>query len=274
MAGTGQPDPAEAPSKAPGLDYSLGGQFRYFVPRVDEGFQRLSTKASQEQWAVGALPWEALGTLDADWRRGMIGILSPLLVSERCAMQACGTMLPQVRAKGDHDSELVMHAMMLDEARHWEGLNRLFIAMAAEPAPIAEHKDMLGINLLIMRGASFDQWLWGIQISDIIAGNLYAAIKSSTDSVPVQELFGGFLRDEARHHRFCHLFFAREAARFSREQQGRYRLHGGKIVAKFERLICGRLAEDMRRIGTDPQRIFEKVATAVERQADDYGFLA
>jgi len=262
-------------SAAPGgPEFSLGGEFRYFAPRLDEGFYRLYSKASQEQWAVGALPWEALGQLDPEWRQGMIALLSPLIVSERGAMQACGTMLPQVRAKGDHDAELVMHAMMLDEARHWEGLNRMFVAMASQPRPISEWKEMLGINLLIMRGASFDQWLWGIQISDIIAGNLYAAFKASTDSKPVQDLFAGFLKDEARHHRFCHLYFEREAAKFTREQQTRYRAHAGKIIAKFRFLVCDRLGDDMRRIGADPQKIFERIAAAVERQADEYGFLA
>jgi len=265
---------AGSPAAAGGPEFSLGGEFRYFVPHHDEGFYRLYSKASQEQWAVAALPWAELGALDPDWRQGMVALLSPMIVSERGAMQACCTMLPQVRAKGDHDAELVMHAMMLDEARHWEGLNRMFVAMSSAPRPISEWKEMLGINLLIMRGASFDQWLWGIQISDIIAGNLYAAFKGSTASKPVQELFAGFLKDEARHHRFCHLYFAREAAKFTREQQRRYRAHAGKLIVKFEGLICGRLADDMKRIGSDPVVMFERIAAAVERQAEEYGFLA
>jgi hypothetical protein len=90
--------------------------FHYFHPRWDEGFHRLYTKAGQEQWSVGALPWHELGAIDADWRTGMLNLLSPLLVSERGAMQACGTMLPRVREQGLYDVELVMHAMMLDEA--------------------------------------------------------------------------------------------------------------------------------------------------------------
>ena len=112
------------------------------------------------------------------------------------------------------------------------------------------------------------------EISDIIAGNLYAAFKTSSDSKPVQELFAGFLKDEARHHRFCQLYFAREAAKFTREQQRRYRLHAGKLITKFEGLIIGRLADDMKRIGVDPVRMFERIAAAVERQAEEYGFLA
>lgn len=248
--------------------------FHYHQTVWNPDFYRLYTKASEEQWSIGALPWDKLGDANPDWRRGMIGLLSPLLVSERGAMMACGTMLPQVRAKGDHDSELVMHAMMLDEARHWEGLNRIFTELKAEPTPIEEWKEMLGINLLIMRGSSFDQWLWGIQICDIIAGHLYAAFRASTDSAPIQALFSGFLKDEARHHRFCHLFFEREASRFTRAEQQRYRLHGRKLVGKFESMICGRLSDDMKRIGSDPRAVFEKIAANVERQADQYGFLA
>jgi hypothetical protein len=249
-------------------------EFHYFQPKWDDDFYRLYTKAGEEQWSIGALPWDQLGPLDADWRQGMINLLSPLLVSERGAMQACGTMLPLVRARGDYDSEVVMHAMMLDEARHWEGLNRIFLELKAEPRPLSEWKDMLGINYLIMRGGSFDQWLWGIQICDVIAGYIYAAMRASTDSVPIQALFAGFLRDEARHHRFCHLFFAREASRFTREQQARYRHHGDKLVGKFKTFICGKLGDDMRRIGADPVVVFERIATSVERQAEQYGFLA
>jgi hypothetical protein len=248
--------------------------FHYHQTAWNPDFYRLYGKASEEQWSVAALPWDKLGETNPDWRRGMIGLLSPLLVSERGAMMACGTMLPTIRSRGDHDSEIVMHAMMLDEARHWEGLNRVFLELKAAPTPLSEWKEMLGINLLIMRGASFDQWLWGIQICDIIAGHLYAAFKSSTDSPPIQALFAGFLRDESRHHRFCHLFFEREASRFTREEQRRYRLHGRKLVAKFEAMICGRLADDMKRVNSDPRAVFEKIAANVERQADQYGFLA
>jgi hypothetical protein len=251
-----------------------GLEFHYFHPQWNDGFYRLYTKASQEQWGVGALPWNELGDVDRDWLKGMVNLLSPLLVSERGAMQACGTMLPQMRDKGHYDGELVMHAMMLDEARHWEGLNRFYQETGTVPTSLAEHKDMLGINLLIMRGASFDQWLWGIQICDIIAGNLYAAFKASSPSRPIQELFAGFLRDEARHHRFCQLYFAEEASKFTRDQQSHYRTHGRKLVGKFEKMILGRLRDDLVRIGADPAKIFEKIASAVERQADEYGFLA
>ena len=248
--------------------------FHYFQPGWDEDFYRLYTKAGGEQWSIGTLPWHELGEVGEEWRRGMPAVLSPLLVSERGAMMACGTMLPQVRARGDHDAELVMHAMMLDEARHWEGLNRIFVELKTEPTALDESKDMLGINYLIMRGASFDQWLWGIQICDIIAGHLYAAFRASTASRPIQELFAGFLRDEARHHRFCQLFFARGAAGFTREQRARWRLHGRKLVGKFEKMICGRLADDLKRTGIEPRPVFEKIALNVERQADAYGFIA
>jgi len=243
----------------------------YHQPEHHEGYYRLYTRASQEQWAVGALPWQQLGTLDPDWRDGMIRLLSPLLVSERGAMQACGTMLPVIRAQGEYDAELVMHAMMLDEARHWEGLNRFFIEARATPSDIAENRDMLGINLLIMRGTSFDQWLWCIQISDIIAGNLYAAFRNSCQSQPIVEMFAGFLRDESRHHRFCQLYFAEKAQHFTPEQRKRFREHGGRLLGKFEKMVLGRLRDDLIRIGADPKKIFHKIATAVDRQADEYG---
>ncbi|MBA3845708.1 MAG: hypothetical protein H0X45_03560 [Planctomycetes bacterium] len=248
--------------------------FRHFQPAWDDGFYRLFTKAGAEQWSVGNLPWAELGEVDADWRDGMIALLSPLLVSERGAMQACGTMLPQTRERGDADAELVMHAMMLDEARHWEGLNRVFLELKAVPTPLSEWKEMLGVNYLIMRGGSFDQWLWGIQICDIMAGHLYATFKASTESKPIQEMFGGFLRDEKRHHRFCQLYFAREAANFTPEQRARWRVHGRKLVGKFEKMMCGRLADDLRRIGADPNDLAQKMVVSVERQADQYGFVA
>src|SRR5471032_2100036 len=109
--------------------------FHFFQPAWNDDFYRLYTKAGEEQWSIGALPWAELGALDPDWRAGMLALLSPLLVSERGAMLACGTMLPQVRQRGDHDSELVRHAMMLDEARHWEGLNRIFLELKGQPTP-------------------------------------------------------------------------------------------------------------------------------------------
>lgn len=245
----------------------------YYQKTSDAEFYRLYTKASDEQWAVGSLPWHDLGALDADWRAGMLNLLSPLLVSERGAMQACGTMIPHIRAAGHYDAELVMHAMMLDEARHWEGLNRFFQEAKGDPIPITEYKEMLGINLLIMRGSSFDQWLWCIQICDIIAGNLYNAFRASSASKPIVDLFGGFLRDEARHHKFCQLYFARQAAVFTAEQKRRYREHGSRLVGKFEKIILGRMRDDLVRIGADPQKMAHKIATAVERQADDYGFI-
>ena len=243
----------------------------YHHPAYDPDYYRLYTKAGEEQWSIGSVAWDQLGDLDADWRQGMLNLLSPLLVSERGAMQACGTMIPACRAAGHHDAELVMHAMMLDEARHWEGLNRFFVETRGEPIAISEYKEMLGIQLLIMRGASFDQWLWAIQICDIIAGNLYNAFKASCDSRPIVDLFAGFLRDEARHHKFCQLYFERQVQTFTDEQKQRYREHGRRLVGKFEKIILGRMRDDLVRIGADPQKMAQKISVTVERQADQYG---
>lgn len=247
--------------------------FQYFQKDIDPEFHRLYTKASGEQWAVGELDWSPLKNLDEDFKRGMLGMLTPLLVSERGAMQACVTMLPKLRDSEDYDSELVMQAMGLDEARHWEGLNRLFLELGEEPRPITDFKEALGINYVIMRCGDFDQWLWCIQICDIIAGVLYANFKNNTDNKLVEELFSGFLRDEARHHRFCNLFFEREANTFTRDQQKRYRRQGGKLVKKFENLMKIHLTDYMKMMGCDPVLSFEKVAKAVEGQAHKYGFV-
>ncbi len=248
--------------------------FNYFKKEWDDDFYRLYTKASSEQWAVGNLPWDQINTIDEDYKRGMLGMLTPLLVSERGAMQACGTMMAQLRQREDSESELVMHAMGLDEARHWEGLNRVFVELGEEPKPITDFKEALGINYVIMRCGDFDQWLWCIQICDIIAGVLYNALKTSTDCKPIEQMFDGFLKDEARHHRFCNLFFAREASKFTRDQQKRYRKQGDKLVKKFEALMKVHLADYMKMIGADGDAAFEKVAKAVEGQANKYGFLA
>ena len=248
--------------------------FEYFKKSWDDEFHRLYYKASAEQWSVADLDWDQLGAIDADYKRGMVGMLTPLIVSERGAMQACGTMMQRLRDRNDQESELVMHAMGLDEARHWEGLNRLFNEVSAEPKPINEFKEALGINYVIMRCGDFDQWLWCIQICDIIAGVLYNALKSTTDCKPVEQLFDGFLRDEARHHRFCNLFFAREASKFTREQQKRYRRQGDKLLKKFEALMKVHLADYMKMIGADGNLAYEKVAKAVDGQANKYGFLA
>ncbi len=246
--------------------------FQYFQKNIDQDFHNLYTKASAEQWAVGDLDWSPIKDLDEDFKQGLVGMLTPLLVSERGAMQACVTMLPKVRDAEDYDSELVLQAMGLDEARHWEGLNRIFVEIDQEPKPITDFKAALGINYVIMRCGDFDQWLWCIQICDIIAGVLYNNIKSATDNPLVEQLFEGFLRDEARHHRFCNLFFGREASNFSKDQQRRYYKQGGKLVKKFENLMKIHLKDYMSMMGCDSTQAFEKVAKAVEGQAKKYGF--
>jgi rubrerythrin len=166
-----------------------------------------------------------------------------------------------------------MQAMGLDEARHWEGLNRIFVELGEEPKPITDFKAALGINYVIMRCGDFDQWLWCIQICDIIAGVLYNNIKTSCDNKLLQSLFEGFLRDEARHHRFCNLFFEREAGKFNKDQQKRYRRQGEKLVKKFENLMKIHLVDYMSMMGCDAKVSFEKVAKAVEGQAKKYGFV-
>ncbi|NRA39033.1 MAG: hypothetical protein HRU15_12895 [Planctomycetes bacterium] len=246
--------------------------FHFFQEAFDPDFYRLYSKASREQWAVADLPWDKTGKIDEDYRNGLLGMLSPLIVSERGAMQACGTMLPKLREAGDHDSEIVMHAMMLDEARHWEGINQVYLALEGRPRPITDFKEALGINYVIMRCGDFDQWLWCIQICDIIAGVLYNNFKNTCESEPIVKMFDGFLKDEARHHRFCNLFFTREAEQFTLDQKKRYRKQGDKLIKKFENLMKNHLADYMSMMGCDATVAFEKVAKAVENQAKAYGF--
>ena len=85
-------------------------------------------------------------------------------------------------------------------------------------------------------------------------------------------MFDGFLKDEARHHRFCNLFFTREAEQFTLDQKKRYRKQGDKLIKKFENLMKNHLADYMSMMGCDATVAFEKVAKAVENQAKAYGF--
>ncbi|HEX2240954.1 MAG TPA: hypothetical protein VHJ82_07435 [Actinomycetota bacterium] len=95
------------------------------------GYRALYYEWERAQWGAGSVQltsdasaWESL---DADWRRALLGALAPLAVGQERASTA---LVPFVDAAPDEEQQVVLTTHLVDVARHTVFLDRFYAEVA------------------------------------------------------------------------------------------------------------------------------------------------
>jgi hypothetical protein len=116
-------------------------------------------------------------------------------------------------AAGEATAQLYLASFIMDEARHFETLTRLYRALGHDPLGLREMPELLRYHHRIRQGDRAD-WVWGILFSDVIAKHFYRAF--GANQAPTDPLFGGLaariLQDESRHLAFAEHYLRRNVA--------------------------------------------------------------
>jgi hypothetical protein len=150
---------------------------------------------------------------------------------------------------------LYLASFIMDEARHFESLTRLYRSLGHDPLGLREMPELMRYYHRIRQGDRAD-WVWGILFSDLIGKHFYRAL--GVNQAPADPVFGGLasriLLDESRHLAFAEHYLRRNVA--------------GMEPARRRALI--EMRDDLFRI---LQAMTERVradAAAFDVDADDY----
>jgi hypothetical protein len=189
------------------------GITRVFPDLSDDLLLNLFHKGARAQWTSRDLDWSAPTTLSSRQRLALARLLTPVYFGEQTAMAGASAILPRVMAAGEATAQLYLASFIMDEARHFETLTRLYRSLGHDPLGLREIPELLRYHHRIRQGDRAD-WVWGILFSDVIAKHFYRAF--GVNQAPADPLFGNLstpiLQDESRHLAFAEHYLRRSVA--------------------------------------------------------------
>ena len=167
---------------------AAAGITRIFPDLTEDLLLNLFHKGAQVQWTSRSLDWSTPIRLSERQRLALARLLTPVYFGEQSAMAGASSILPSIMTAGETTAQLYLATFILDEARHFETLTRLYQTLGHDPLGIRDMPELLRYYHRLRQGDRVD-WVWGILISDIIGKHFYrelgpkqsARIRSSAD---------------------------------------------------------------------------------------------
>jgi hypothetical protein len=181
---------------------------RIFPELGDDLMLRLFQKGAAASWTSRDLEWDRPVALDVRQRRALARLLTPVYLGEQTAMAGASAILPKLLAAGETSAQLYLSTFILDEARHFEALTRVYQAFGQEPMRLREMPDMLRYHHRLRQGDRID-WVWGILISDLYAKLFYRSFVAGRPGSLFGHVSARILEDESRHQAFALLYLRR-----------------------------------------------------------------
>jgi hypothetical protein len=183
------------------------------LPDLEEDLLlNLFHKGAKVQWTSEDLDWAPPLLLTDRQREALARLLTPVYFGEQTAMLGASAILPQVAGAGETSAQLYLTSFVMDEARHFEALTRLYRKLGHDPLGLRQMPELLRYHHRIRQGDRAD-WVWGILFSDVIAKHFYR----SFGVAQADPLFGAMSRqillDESRHLAFADHYLRRNVPR-------------------------------------------------------------
>jgi hypothetical protein len=178
-------------------------------PDLDEDLLLdLFHRGAKAQWTSRDVDWDVPLQLAPPQREALARLLTPTYLGEQTAMLGASAIVPQLAAAGETTAQLYLTTFMLDEARHFEALTRVYRALGHEPMRLRDMPDMLRYHHRLRSGDRLD-WVWGILISDLYAKNFYRVFAASQPQALFGQMSARILQDESRHLAFALTYLGR-----------------------------------------------------------------
>lgn len=189
---------------------AAAGITRMFPDLTEDLLLNLFHKGAEAQWTSRTVDWSTPTRLSERQRLALARLLTPVYFGEQTAMAGAASILPSVMAAGESTAQLYLASFIMDEARHFETLTRLYGALGHDPLGIREMPELLRYHHRLRQGDRVD-WVWGILVSDTIGKHFYRRL--GPDQAEPDPFFGGLsrriLRDESRHLAFAEHYLKR-----------------------------------------------------------------
>lgn len=248
----------------------VGPMIRLF-PRIDEEdlIVRLFHKAVNNQWSSDTLAWDSPLGLSPRQAEALANVITPVYLGEQSAMNGAATVLPELIRAGETSAQLYLSTFLLDEARHFEALTRLYRHVGHSPVPLRKMPEMFRYHHRLSQGDRVD-WLWGILISDLFAREFYLTFAKVQPNALFGRMSTHILRDESRHQAFAHTYL--KAALPSLGDDRRIALIDMKDeLLEIMEAMNRRLVEDTEALSFDGDAFFKDLITNIEAHAAALG---
>jgi hypothetical protein len=229
------------------------GVSRVFPDLEDDLLLHLFHKGAKAQWTSRDLDFGPPLRLDPRQRAALARLLTPVYFGEQTAMAGASGILPQLMRARETSAQIYLASFIMDEARHFEALTRLYRALGHDPLGLRDIPELLAYHHRLRQGDRAD-WVWGIMISDVIAKHFYRSFGLAQPDPLWAGLSKRILRDESRHLAFAEHYLRRNVARMD----------------PTRRLALLSMRDDLfRLLQTMTERVRSDAAT-LEVDADDY----
>lgn len=240
-------------------------------PKLDDNdlFLRLFHKGIKAQWSVEDVTWDDPLQFDSQQARSLARLLSPVYLGEQSAMIGASVALPQMAMAGQTSAQLYLSSFLMDEARHFEVLTRLYTRLESEPLQIRELPTMLRYHNRLRQGDRID-WVWGILISDIFAKNFYQQFSRSQPEALFGKLSLRILQDESRHQAFAENYLKQMIPSLSVDRVRVLQEMKDELMDIMDTMY-GRLNDDAMRLGLDGREFLDELRAEIEYKAKRIG---
>ncbi len=192
--------------------------FRLMPDLSDDLLLRLYHKGAHVNWTSDDIDWSAPLELSDRESEALARVLSPVYLGEQSAMLGASNVLPQLAMAGESTGQLYLSTFLLDEARHFEALTRLYRRLQHDPVSIRKLPAMLRYHHRLRQGDRVD-WVFGILVSDLFAKQFYQLFSKTRQDALFGDMSQRILVDESRHQAFCDEYLSRAMPHLSPERR-------------------------------------------------------
>lgn len=243
---------------------------RVFPDLKDERLMSLFYKGVKAQWASDSVDWTAPIGLSEDQKTALAHVLTPVYLGEQTAMAGAGTILPQMMFAQETEAQLYLGTMLLDEARHFETLTRLYMTMDRRPYELRDLRTMYKYHHRLLLARERHEWVWGILISDLFAKQFYSTFAERYPDTLFGALSKRILVDEARHQAFSQRYLSQSMGTLNDTQrQGLLAL--AKDLLEIVNELYHHLNADTIALGLDGAGIIRRLERDIAVKAEKIG---
>jgi hypothetical protein len=196
------------------------GITRVFPDLTDDLLLNLFHKGARAQWTSRDLDWSVPMQLSERQKLALARLLTPVYFGEQTAMAGASSILPSIMAAGEATAQLYLASFIMDEARHFESLTRLYRTLGYDPLGFRDMPELMRYYHRLRQGDRVD-WVWGILISDVIGKHFYRGL--GPNQARPDPVFGSLtsriLIDESRHLAFAEHYLKRNLPKFAPERR-------------------------------------------------------
>ena len=253
-------------------DRDIRGVSRILPDLSDDLLVHLFHRGAGRQWTARDLDYATPLRLPAQQRGALARLLTPVYFGEQTAMVGASGILPQLMRARETSAQLYLASFIMDEARHFEALTRLYASLACDPLGLRDLPELLLYHHRLRQGDRAD-WVWGILISDVIAKHFYRAFGLRREDPLLSGLSKRILQDESRHLAFAEHYLRLNVPRMEPARKAALRQMRDELFRLLE-AMTERVRQDAAILEVGADDTLQQIATDVDMFARRVGLAA